>query len=74
VSLFSKLRETRKKLSNPSTFEWEYGGGKKKAAKVGIGLAIGGVALAITIEAGGAALIAGLAAAEDRAVNLAEAR
>ena len=53
---------------------WEYGGGKKKAAKVGIGLAIGGVALAITIGTGGAgaALIAGVAAGAFAASQLSD--
>lgn len=54
---------------------WQYGGGKKKAAKIGIGLAIGGVVLAVSLGTGGAGLplIAGLAAGAFAASQLSDA-
>ena len=61
-----EARQDKRKAGTRDTPRIGVGGGKKKVAKVCIGLAIGDVALAITIGAGGAALIAGLAAAEDQ--------
>jgi hypothetical protein len=54
---------------------WQYGGGKKKAAKVGIGLAIGGITLAVSLGTGGAGLplIAGLAVGAFAASQLSDA-
>ena len=75
AAMLEARQDKRKGQARAIRRGWEYGGGKKKAAKVGIGLAIGGVALAITIGTGGAgaALIAGVAAGAFAASQLSDA-